>query len=161
MYGQSLGGGEVLNIRWATEDPNPRAVQEKQADAEKAITESVIKNLATIGQRGNILDYDMYYQSNPASMQYGYTLHYSQEQMNRYYNEWAARDPEGYAEWYAANIDYIQQANTAYAYSQQAQSAPPQDLSQSASGGQSTGTSDVKDASGIKSSSGVDCSRLA
>lgn len=23
MYGQSLDHGEVLNVRWATEDPNP------------------------------------------------------------------------------------------------------------------------------------------
>ncbi|KAI8587332.1 hypothetical protein BDZ88DRAFT_384823, partial [Geranomyces variabilis] len=45
MYGQSLDSNEVLNVRWATEDPNPHVKANKKRKVEEHITETVQRNL--------------------------------------------------------------------------------------------------------------------
>ncbi|KAJ3124899.1 Pre-mRNA-splicing factor [Nowakowskiella sp. JEL0407] len=61
MYGQSLDKNEVLNVRWATEDPNPRVIEEiKQRNQEMAL-QRIVEKLPQIGDHGNILDYESYF----------------------------------------------------------------------------------------------------
>ncbi|KAJ3144394.1 Pre-mRNA-splicing factor [Geranomyces variabilis] len=61
MLGQSLDSNEVLNVRWATEDPNPHVKANKKRKVEEHITETVQRNLPQIGTMGTILDYENYY----------------------------------------------------------------------------------------------------
>ncbi|OUM59791.1 hypothetical protein PIROE2DRAFT_14589, partial [Piromyces sp. E2] len=70
MYGQSLDGDEVLNVRWAIEDSNPRVQQELQRKAEEQVYNAVNANLPVIGEYGTILDYEYGYQNMPDM--YGY-----------------------------------------------------------------------------------------
>jgi hypothetical protein len=79
MYGQSLDDDEVLNVRWATEDPNPKVKQELQRKAEEQVYAAVNSNLPVIGEYGTILDYEYGYQNMPDM--YGYDQNqYSQAQ---------------------------------------------------------------------------------
>jgi hypothetical protein len=42
MADQTLGNGEVLNVRWATEDPNPKAIEHaKWVSLEQSCTASL------------------------------------------------------------------------------------------------------------------------
>ncbi|KAI9092615.1 hypothetical protein DFS34DRAFT_562375, partial [Phlyctochytrium arcticum] len=61
MYGQSLESNEILNVRWATEDPNPRVKDFKKRKAEEHIAEALQEKLPVIGDMGNVLDYEDYY----------------------------------------------------------------------------------------------------
>ncbi|KAJ3150703.1 Pre-mRNA-splicing factor [Geranomyces michiganensis] len=61
MYGQSLDSNEVLNVRWATEDPNPHVKAIKKRKVEEHITDTVQRSLPQIGPMGTILDYENYY----------------------------------------------------------------------------------------------------
>ncbi|CAG8458853.1 11288_t:CDS:2 [Funneliformis caledonium] len=45
MSNQSLDRNEVLNVRWATDDPNPRAKAEFKRKAEAMAAQAIIKNL--------------------------------------------------------------------------------------------------------------------
>ncbi|KND01076.1 uncharacterized protein SPPG_04167 [Spizellomyces punctatus DAOM BR117] len=65
MYGQSLDSNEILNVRWATEDPNPRVKEEKKRKVEAYISEALQQKLPVIGDQGNILDYEGYYAEAP------------------------------------------------------------------------------------------------
>ncbi|KAJ3041055.1 Pre-mRNA-splicing factor [Rhizophlyctis rosea] len=60
MYGQSLDSEEVLNVRWAVEDPNPRAQAAKAEATDALVTAAVLSKLPQIGPEGTILDYDAY-----------------------------------------------------------------------------------------------------
>ncbi|KAI8915236.1 hypothetical protein DFJ77DRAFT_461785 [Powellomyces hirtus] len=66
MYGQSLDSNEILNVRWATEDPNPRVKDMKKRKVEEHISDTVQKNLPQIGDMGTILDYENYYSESGA-----------------------------------------------------------------------------------------------
>ncbi|KAI8819575.1 uncharacterized protein EV422DRAFT_487798, partial [Fimicolochytrium jonesii] len=61
MYGQSLDSNEVLNVRWATDDPNPRVIATKKRKVEEHISETIQQKLPRLGDRGTILDYENYY----------------------------------------------------------------------------------------------------
>jgi hypothetical protein len=37
MADQSLGNGDVLNVRWATEDPNPKTIELKKRKTEEKV----------------------------------------------------------------------------------------------------------------------------
>ncbi|GBB89216.1 hypothetical protein RclHR1_01590021 [Rhizophagus clarus] len=45
MSNQSLDNNEVLNVRWATDDPNPRAKEEFKRKAEAMAAQAIIKSL--------------------------------------------------------------------------------------------------------------------
>jgi hypothetical protein len=45
MSNQSLNNNEVLNVRWATDDPNPRAKEEFKRKAEAMAAQAIIKSL--------------------------------------------------------------------------------------------------------------------
>ena len=58
MTCQTLDSGEVLNIRWATEDPNPKVIATNKRKAEDQVTKAVVAQLPIVGDKGTILDYD-------------------------------------------------------------------------------------------------------
>ncbi|KAJ3008350.1 Pre-mRNA-splicing factor [Thoreauomyces humboldtii] len=58
MYGQSLDSNEVLNVRWATDDPNPHVKHLKKRKVEDHISETVRASLPQIGDLGTVLDYE-------------------------------------------------------------------------------------------------------
>jgi len=112
MYGQSLDGDEVLNVRWATEDPNPKVQQELQRKAEEQVYSTVNANLPVIGEYGTILNYEYGYQAMPDmysydQSQYPKVQEQGQEQVgqdsaqyndyyNNYYNSQYGTNPELY-----------------------------------------------------------------
>ncbi|KAJ3109105.1 Pre-mRNA-splicing factor [Phlyctochytrium bullatum] len=63
MYAQSMDENEVLNVRWATEDPNPKAALERKRKAEEQAVAGLKDNLPALGDAGNVLDYANYYPS--------------------------------------------------------------------------------------------------
>jgi len=97
MYGQSLDGDEVLNVRWATEDPNPRVQQELQQKAEEQVYNAVNANLPVIGEYGTILDYEYGYQHMPDM--YGYEQG-QQQQYPQVPSSAEAGDPSQYPSQY-------------------------------------------------------------
>ncbi|KAL2916305.1 Pre-mRNA-splicing factor [Polyrhizophydium stewartii] len=58
MYAQTLDSGEVLNVRWATDDPNPRVIAENKRKAEKMVEQAVLARLPQLGETGTIADYE-------------------------------------------------------------------------------------------------------
>ncbi|KAJ3195207.1 Pre-mRNA-splicing factor, partial [Dinochytrium kinnereticum] len=63
MYCQSMDQNEIMNVRWATEDPNPKAAIERKRKAEEQFGDSLSQNLPQLGDQGNVLDYAHYYPS--------------------------------------------------------------------------------------------------
>ncbi|KAJ3179699.1 Pre-mRNA-splicing factor [Gaertneriomyces sp. JEL0708] len=61
MLGQSMESNEILNVRWATEDPNPRVKEAKKRRIELQMFETMEQKLPVIGDKGNVLDYEGYY----------------------------------------------------------------------------------------------------
>ncbi|KAJ3415609.1 Pre-mRNA-splicing factor [Chytridiales sp. JEL 0842] len=61
MLCQSLDANEIMNVRWATEDPNPKAAALKKRKAEEVLVDALRKNLPQLGDGGNILDYQGYF----------------------------------------------------------------------------------------------------
>ncbi|KAJ3121769.1 Pre-mRNA-splicing factor [Physocladia obscura] len=57
MHCQSLDNNEILNVRWATEDPNPKAVLINKRKAEEKVVDALKSSLPVIGEHGTILDY--------------------------------------------------------------------------------------------------------
>ncbi|KAJ3065917.1 Pre-mRNA-splicing factor [Podochytrium sp. JEL0797] len=57
MHCQSMDSNEILNIRWATEDPNPKAVILNKRKAEEKVVDALKASLPVIGELGTILDY--------------------------------------------------------------------------------------------------------
>eukprot|EP00842_Homolaphlyctis_polyrhiza_P005265 jgi/Hompol1/573/HPOL_002556-RA len=58
MFAQSLDAGEVLNVRWATDDPNPKVIAQNKRKAEKIVEQAVKAKLPKIGDAGTIADYE-------------------------------------------------------------------------------------------------------
>ncbi|ORX43244.1 hypothetical protein BCR36DRAFT_145185 [Piromyces finnis] len=94
MYGQSLDADEVLNVRWATEDPNPRVQQELQRKAEEQVFNAVNANLPVIGEYGTILNYEYGYQNMPDM--YSYEQGQTQQQYQQIPSSTEASDPSQY-----------------------------------------------------------------
>jgi len=120
MYGQSLDGDEVLNVRWATEDPNPKVQQELQRKAEEQVYSAVNANLPVIGEYGTILDYEYGYQNMPDMYSYDqnqYPQYQTQtqsqiqdpSQYDEYYNSY-------YSSQYGANPELFQNNSQYYQY---------------------------------------------
>jgi len=116
MYGQSLDGDEVLNVRWATEDPNPKVKQELQRKAEEQVYSAVAANLPVIGEYGTILDYEYGYQTMPdmyTNDQNQYpqseSLVTQDPQYNEYYNNY-------YSSQYGINPEVFQNNPQYYQY---------------------------------------------
>ena len=42
MADQTLGNGDVLNVRWATEDPNPKTIELKKRKTEEKVPAYVL-----------------------------------------------------------------------------------------------------------------------
>ncbi|KAJ3264162.1 Pre-mRNA-splicing factor [Chytriomyces hyalinus] len=57
MHCQSLDNNEILNVRWATEDPNPKAALINKKKAEEKVVDALKASLPIIGEHGTILDY--------------------------------------------------------------------------------------------------------
>jgi hypothetical protein len=49
---------QVINVRWATEDPNPGVKERLKRKAETEVIETIRAALPIIGDKGTILDYD-------------------------------------------------------------------------------------------------------
>jgi hypothetical protein len=58
MYAQSLEGGEIINVRWATDDPNPASIEAVKRKAESDVISAIKAKLPKIGSKGTILDYE-------------------------------------------------------------------------------------------------------
>jgi hypothetical protein len=43
MAEQSLDGAEMLNVRWATDDPNPRAIERENTDASRRMLQAMME----------------------------------------------------------------------------------------------------------------------
>lgn len=70
MYAQSLEGGEIINVRWATDDPNPASIEAVKRKAESDVITAIKSKLPKIGPKGTILDYEDSYKElskTPAS----------------------------------------------------------------------------------------------
>ncbi|KAJ3383798.1 hypothetical protein HDU84_003401 [Entophlyctis sp. JEL0112] len=48
---------QILNVRWATEDPNPKAIEINKRKAEEKVLDALKSSLPVIGEHGTILDY--------------------------------------------------------------------------------------------------------
>ncbi|KAJ3031497.1 UNVERIFIED_CONTAM: Pre-mRNA-splicing factor [Siphonaria sp. JEL0065] len=57
MHCQSMDQNEILNVRWATEDPNPKAALITKRKAEEKVIDALKSTLPVIGEHGTILDY--------------------------------------------------------------------------------------------------------
>jgi len=66
MIGQSLDNAEILDIRWAIDDPNSDVQSEYKRKYEQIIANTVASKLPVVGDRGTYLDYENHYidQSN-------------------------------------------------------------------------------------------------
>ncbi|ORX97914.1 hypothetical protein K493DRAFT_258492 [Basidiobolus meristosporus CBS 931.73] len=104
MMNQSLDNNELLNVRWATEDPNPRVQEQKQLRAEEQLLEAMQQhhpNLAAVV--GDPEHYYMYHNENKRKAdadgekmvgdpKFGYTYQddaTAQQQYENDYNAWA------------------------------------------------------------------------
>ena len=66
MFGQSLDQSEALNVRWASEDPNPVAKAEVEREQEKRVYDAVGEKLPEVGELGSVMAYQDYY-DDPAT----------------------------------------------------------------------------------------------
>ncbi|KAI8615138.1 hypothetical protein BC830DRAFT_323661 [Chytriomyces sp. MP71] len=57
MHCQSLDNNEILNVRWATEDPNPKAALISKRRAEEKVVDALKASLPVLGPHGTILEY--------------------------------------------------------------------------------------------------------
>ncbi|KAJ1541257.1 Pre-mRNA-splicing factor, partial [Nowakowskiella sp. JEL0078] len=67
MFGQSLDKNEVLNVRWATEDPNPKVMEDIKRKNQDMMLERFVERLPQIGDQGTVLDYESYYDTLESS----------------------------------------------------------------------------------------------
>jgi RNA recognition motif-containing protein len=58
MYAQALEGGEIINVRWATDDPNPASIESVKRKQETDVINAIKAKLPKIGPKGTILDYE-------------------------------------------------------------------------------------------------------
>lgn len=58
MQNQKLESDDIINVRWATEDPNPGVREAIKRKAEEDVIETIKAQLPIIGERGTILDYE-------------------------------------------------------------------------------------------------------
>jgi hypothetical protein len=70
MQGQTLESAEVVNVRWANEDPNPQGTryidlvkENLKRKAEEHVIETIKAQLPVIGNRGSLLDYQKEFKS--------------------------------------------------------------------------------------------------
>ncbi|KAJ1566455.1 Pre-mRNA-splicing factor, partial [Cladochytrium tenue] len=61
MNAQAMDDGEVMNVRWATEDPNPRAAAVAKRKAEEQVMDAMKASLPVVGDRGTVMDYQDYF----------------------------------------------------------------------------------------------------
>jgi len=125
MYGQSLDGDEVLNVRWATEDPNPKVQQELQRKAEEQVYAAVNANLPVIGEYGTILDYEYGYQQMPDMYTYdqnqypqALTSDQATADPSQYPNQYGEYYDNYYTSQYGVNPEYYQNSSQYYQYAQ-------------------------------------------
>eukprot|EP01083_Nonionella_stella_P172921 594842_1 len=52
MNGQEMGFGEILNVRWAYDDPNPRAIARKKCQEQKYASDKIAERVASLRQCG-------------------------------------------------------------------------------------------------------------
>ncbi|KAI8901596.1 hypothetical protein BC833DRAFT_113324 [Globomyces pollinis-pini] len=67
MEGQTLESSEIINVRWASEDPNPhgkpyvinlKVVETLKRKTEETVIETIRAQLPIVGDKGTILDYE-------------------------------------------------------------------------------------------------------
>ncbi|KAI9193387.1 uncharacterized protein BJ171DRAFT_528191 [Polychytrium aggregatum] len=85
MYGQALDRNEVLNVRWASENPNPKAQETKKRKAQELAATKMYESLPVVGELGTVLDYGNYY-TDPAGS-YAYQGYYGNPQAGYYAND--------------------------------------------------------------------------
>ncbi len=62
MLGQSLDGNEILNVKWANDDPNVFVKEYKKRKAEEQVKKAILSKLPQVGDKGTILDYENAYE---------------------------------------------------------------------------------------------------
>jgi hypothetical protein len=62
MLGQTLEHNEILNVKWAYDDPNGLVKEYKKRKAEEIVKKTVLSKLPKIGEKGTILDYEDAYE---------------------------------------------------------------------------------------------------
>lgn len=70
MYGQSLDHNEVLNVRWAQDDPNPNVIADNKRKAEEQFYDAARAKMPELGDKGDVFSYEGYYE-NPNNWQQG------------------------------------------------------------------------------------------
>ncbi|KAJ3255981.1 Pre-mRNA-splicing factor [Boothiomyces macroporosus] len=101
MRSQTLESSEIINIRWATEDPNPQVNESLKRKAEEDVIETVKAQLPIVGDQGTILDYQQLhklkkieYKKEEKVELYGDDLDAWQQYCQQYYEEYGVY-PEG------------------------------------------------------------------
>lgn len=62
MYGQALDNDEVLNLRWATDDPDPKVIEIVKRHNEAKVLKAIEKNMPKVGEKGSVLAYQNHYE---------------------------------------------------------------------------------------------------
>lgn len=75
MYAQSLEGGEIINVRWATDDPNPASIEAVKRRSENEVINTIKAKLPKIGPKGTILDYENEYKQTRMQKDGGKVVH--------------------------------------------------------------------------------------
>ncbi|KAJ3297481.1 Pre-mRNA-splicing factor, partial [Blyttiomyces sp. JEL0837] len=75
MNCQSMDQQEILNVRWATEDPNPKAAAAIKRKAEDQVMEAMKVSLPQVGDKGTILDYQGHFTSANEALSESNTEH--------------------------------------------------------------------------------------
>ncbi|KAJ3101926.1 Pre-mRNA-splicing factor [Phlyctochytrium planicorne] len=101
MYCQSMDQNEILNVRWATEDPNPKATLERKRKAEEQFGDALTKNLPRLDEEGaTVLDFANHYPSATDVMAAGGIQQYQgiqQAQYAQWYGQAGYAYPAGMA----------------------------------------------------------------
>lgn len=58
MQLQTLEQDDIINVRWASEDPNPGVKEKRRRQTEIDVLEHVKAQLPIVGDRGTVFDYD-------------------------------------------------------------------------------------------------------
>ncbi|KAJ3092200.1 Pre-mRNA-splicing factor [Quaeritorhiza haematococci] len=143
MYGQSLDNNEVLNVRWATEDPNPRAKEANRNATEEILFQKLQEQLPVIGEQGNILAYqaDEEYGEYPSAKRlrtgempaYDVSAYYDPNQQQWYDYSQYGTDYSQYAAQYDQHQQYSEYSAADYAAYYQSSTTPIQESSSSSS----------------------------
>jgi hypothetical protein len=94
MQLQTLEQDEIINVRWASEDPNPGVKEKRKRQVENEVLEHVKAQLPRVGERGTVLDYDNLNGNVKKTKQNGQEGDEEWEEYCRQYYEYYGKYPE-------------------------------------------------------------------